>query len=96
MFLSQGNTRLYATYNYKIKNKLSLQVRLAEQLSFSRTENSTTVEHQFIPFFQLTYTRKAHNLRIKSTFRSTQPEVSDMTTPEYKENEYMVRRGNPV
>ena len=95
MFLSQGNTRLYATYNYKIKNKLSLQVRLAEQLSFSRTENSTTVEHQFIPFFQLTYTRKAHNLRIKSTIRSTQPNVSDMTTPEYKENEYMVRRGNP-
>lgn len=95
VFLSQGNTRLYATYNYKIKNKLSLQVRLAEQLSFSRTENSTTVEHQFIPFFQLTYTRKAHNLRIKSTFRSTQPDVSDMTTPEYKENEYMVRRGNP-
>lgn len=95
VFLSQGNTRLYATYNYKIKNKLSLQVRLAEQLSFSRTENSTTVEHQFIPFFQLTYTRKAHNLRIKSTIRSTQPNVSDMTTPEYKENEYMVRRGNP-
>ncbi len=95
VFLSQGNTRLYATYNYKIKNKLSLQVRLAEQLSFSRTENSTTVEHQFIPFFQLTYTRKAHNLRIKSTFRSTQPDVSDMTIPEYKENEYMVRRGNP-
>lgn len=95
VFLSQGNTRLYATYNYKIKNKLSLQVRLAEQLSFSRTENSTIVEHQFIPFFQLTYTRKAHNLRIKSTFRSTQPDVSDMTTPEYKENEYMVRRGNP-
>lgn len=95
VFLSRGYTRLYATYNYKIKNKLSLQVRLAEQLSFSRTEKSTTVEHQFIPFFQLTYTRKAHNLRIKSTFRSTQPDVSDMTTPEYKENEYMVRRGNP-
>lgn len=95
VFLSQGNTRLYATYNYKIKNKLSLQVRLAEQLSFSRTENSTTVEHQFIPFFQLTYTRKAHNLRIKSTFRSKQPTASDMTTPEYKENEYMLRRGNP-
>ena len=95
VFLSRGYTRLYATYNYKIKNKLSLQVRLAEQLSFSRTEKNTTVEHQFIPFFQLTYTRKAHNLRIKSTFRSTQPDVSDMTTPEYKENEYMVRRGNP-
>lgn len=95
VFLSRGYTRLYATYNYKIKNKLSLQVRLAEQLSFSRTEKSTTVEHQFIPFFQLTYTQKAHNLRAKATFRSKQPTASDMTTPEYKENEYMLRRGNP-
>ncbi len=95
VFLSQGNTRLYATYKYKIKNKLNLQVRLAEQLSFLHTGNKTTIEHQFIPYFQLTYTRKAHNLRIKSTFRSTQPDVSDMTTPEYKENEYMLRRGNP-
>ena len=95
VFLSQGNTRLYATYKYKIKNKLNLQVRLAEQLSFLHTGNKTTIEHQFIPYFQLTYTQKAHNLRAKATFRSKQPTASDMTTPEYKENEYMLRRGNP-
>ena len=39
VYLSRGNTRLYATYDYRIKNRLNLQFRLAEQLSFSRTRN---------------------------------------------------------
>lgn len=96
VYLSRGNTRLYATYDYRIKNRLNLQFRLAEQLSFSRTRNRSSFDHQFIPSLQLTFTKKAHNLRIKASFRSTEPSASDMTTTEYKDNEYMLHTGNPA
>ena len=36
VYLNRGNTQLYLTYNYKVKNRLNLRLRLAERLSFSQ------------------------------------------------------------
>lgn len=95
VYLNRANTQLYLTYNYKIKNRLNLRLRLAERLSFSQTGVDTYFEHMFVPSFQMTYMYKEHTLQMVAETSGASPGISNLTATEYRRNIYEVSVGNP-
>ena len=93
--LDNSNTRLYATYVYKIKNKLNLQARVAGHLSYNHTAGSTELNTYFIPSFKVSYFHKNHSLKTQLTVWSEEPGLSNRTGDEYQRNEFSIMKGNP-
>ncbi len=93
--LNKSNTRIYATYNYRIKNKLNLQVRLAEHLSYTDAGNENIFSTFFIPSFKVSYRNKKHSVSLEGSLSSAEPSNANRTGDEYKRNEYEMFVGNP-
>ncbi len=95
VYLNRGNTQLYLTYNYKVKNRLNLRLRLAERLSFSQTGADTYFDHMFVPSLQMTYMYKTHMLQIVAETSGSSPSITNLTATEYRRNIYEISVGNP-
>ena len=95
LFLKQSNTQLSVLYNYKIKNRLNLQLKLAEEISHTRSNGNKVTTTAFVPFLKLSYDHKQHSLQLTGTVRSGQPSLSNRTGYEYRINEYEMYVGNP-
>lgn len=95
-FLKQSNTRLALLYNYKIKKRFNLQLKLAEKFSYtqSNNENKVTVS-SFIPSLKLSYNYKKHSLQLVGMVVNEQPSLNNRTGYEYRMNEYEMFVGNP-
>lgn len=93
--LNKSNTRLIATYNYRIKNILNLQLRLAEHLSYTNTGDEDVFGSFFIPSFKISYQHKKHTFSLDGSLRSVEPSNANRTGDEYRRNEYEVFVGNP-
>ena len=93
--LNKSNTRIYATYNYRMKNKLNLQLRLAEHFSYTDTGNDNVSGSFFIPSFKVSYRNEKHTLSLEGSLSSAEPSNANRTGDEYKRNEYEVFVGNP-
>lgn len=94
-FLKQSNTRLSVLYNYKIKKRLNLQLKVAEEVSYTQTNGNSVTTTAFVPFLKLSYDYKKHSLQLTGTVRSGEPSLSDRTGYEYRMNEYEIFVGNP-
>ena len=95
LFLKQSNTQFSVLYNYKIKNRLSLQLKLEEEISHTQSNGSSVTTTAFVPFLKLSYDHKQHSLQLTGTVRSGQPSLSNRTGYEYRINEYEMFVGNP-
>ena len=87
-------TKLYATFNYRIQKRLSLQVRLAGNFSYTRTDGDSEFEPDFIPSLRLNYLYKKHSLRVNFSVDNTEPSLANRTGNEYQEDDYMYFVGN--
>ena len=94
-FLKQSNTRLSVLYNYKIKKRFNLQLKVAEEVSYTKTNGNSVTTTAFVPFLKLSYDYKKHSLQLTGTVRSGEPSLSDRTGYEYRMNEYELFVGNP-
>lgn len=94
-FLKQSNTRLSILYNYKIKKLFNLQLKLAEDVSYTQTNGNKVVTTAFVPFLKLSYNHKKHSLQLTGTAKSGQPSLSNRIGYEYRMNEYEMFVGNP-
>ena len=54
-FLKQSNTRLSVLYNYKIKKRFNLQLKVAEEVSYTKTNGNSVTTTAFVPFRKLSY-----------------------------------------
>ena len=93
--LNKSNTRVFATYNYRMKNKLNLQLRLAEHFSYTDTGDEDVFSSFFIPSFKISYRDKKQTFSLDGSLRSVEPSNANRTGDEYRRNEYEVFVGNP-
>ena len=82
-------------YNYKIKKRFNLQLKVAEEVSYTKTNGNSVTTTAFVPFLKLSYDYKKHSLQLTGTVRSGEPSLSDRTGYEYRMNEYELFVGNP-
>ena len=94
VYLKKANTNLYALYNYRIKNKFSLQARLAENLSYINTNERSNFTALFVPSIRLTYTHKEHMVSTQVTANSVTPDIANRTGDVYQRNRYELFVGN--
>lgn len=94
VYLKKANTDLCALYNYRIKNKFSLQVRLAENLSHIKTNAHSDFTALFVPSMKLTYTHKEHTVSTQLTANSVTPDLANRTGDVYQRNRYELFVGN--
>lgn len=95
VFLKQSNTRLAVLYNYKIKKQFNLQLKVAEEVSYTQTNGNKVTTTAFVPFVKLSYNHKKHSVQLTGTVRSDEPSLSNRTGYEYRMNEYEMFVGNP-
>lgn len=93
--LDKTNTRLSLTYNYKIRKKLNLQVKLANHQAYVDTRTGSVTNFFFTPSVKLTYTHKRHTLQLNGSASSVEASIANRTGDEYKINEYETFIGNP-
>ena len=93
--LDKSNTHLNATYNYRIKNRLNIQARLAGHLSHVKTGNNTTTNLFFTPSFRISYIYKKHSYNLRGQATSIEVSNANRTGDEYRNNEYEITQGNP-
>lgn len=94
--LKQSSTWLAILYNYKIKKQLNLQLKLAEEVSYTQISNENNVTtSSFVPSLKLSYNYKKHSLQLTGMVQNKQPGLSDRTGYEYRLNEYEMFVGNP-
>ena len=93
--LDKSNTRLNATYNHRIKNRLNLQARVAGHLSYVETGGNEVTNFFLIPSLRLSYMYKNHSFNLQGEARSREVSNSNRTGDEYRNNEYEITQGNP-
>ncbi len=93
--LDKSNTRLSATYNYRIKNSFNIQARMAGHMSHVHTGNSSTTNVFFIPSVRLSYIHKNHSFTLRGQATSVEASNANRTGDEYRYNEYEIIQGNP-
>lgn len=93
--LNKSNTKIFATYNYKIKNKLNLQVRLGSHVAHTSTGSTNVTNLFFTPYIKLSYMYKRHSFSLSGTANSVEASNANRTGDEYKINEYETFIGNP-
>ncbi len=87
-------TQLYATYNHRIQKRLSLQLQIAGNLSYTKTDGNTDVESDFIPSVRLSYLYKRHSLQVSFNMSNIEPSLSNRTGNEYQQNAFLYYQGN--
>ena len=93
--LDKSNTRLNATYNYRIKNRLNIQARMAGHISYVETGNNSTTNVFFTPSLRLSYNYKKHSYTLRGQATSVEASNANRTGDEYRYNEYEIIQGNP-
>lgn len=93
--LDKSNTRLNATYNHRIKNRLNLQARVAGHLSYVETGGNEVTNFFLIPSLRLSYMYKNHSFNLQGQATSVEASNANRTGDEYRNNEYEITRGNP-
>ena len=93
--LRKSNTRLNATYNYRIRNRFNIQARLAGHMSYVKTGSYNITNYFFTPSIRLSYIYKKHSFSLQGQASSIEASNSNRTGDEYRINEYEVMRGNP-
>lgn len=95
LFLYQSNTRFSASYNYKIRKTLNMQLQLAEEISHVRSSGHNVTTTSFVPSLKFSYSHKKHMLELVGMVKSGEPGLSDRTGYEYLLDEYEMFLGNP-
>lgn len=93
--LNKNNTRIVGTYNYRIKNRFNIQLKVAGHLSQVETGGNTVKNFFFTPSFRLSYMHKKHSINLRGQANSIETNISNRTGDEYRNNEYEITRGNP-
>ena len=93
--LDKSNTRLSATYNYRIKNRFNLQARLSGHLSHVKTGSNSTTNVFFTPSVRFSYMYKKHSFTLRGQASSVEASNANRTGDEYRYNEYEIIQGNP-
>lgn len=93
--LDKSNTRFLAAYNHRIKNKISIMVRLGTHISYVNTGSNRITNYFFTPYIRATYKYKKHSLSLLGTMNSQEANYTNRTGDEYRKNEYEIYRGNP-
>lgn len=93
--LDKSNTRLALTYNYRLKNRMNLQLKLANHLANVTTSGRHITNFFFTPSIRLSYNHKRHTFSLKGEAQSSEASISNRTGDEYKINEYETFLGNP-
>ena len=93
--LNKSNTRLNATYNHRIKNRLNLQARFAGHLSYTETGGNKVTNLFLTPSLRLSYMYKGHSINLQGEAKSREASNSNRTGDEYRNNEFEITQGNP-
>ena len=93
--LRKSNTRLNATYNYRIRKRFNIQARIAGHMSYVKTGNNNIRNYFFTPSIKMSYRYKKHTFSLQGQASSIEASNSNRTGDEYRINEYEIMRGNP-
>lgn len=93
--LYKSNTRLNATYNYRIKNRFNIRARIAGHISHVRTGDVSTTNAFFTPSIRFSYIYKKHSFTLNGQATSVEASNANRTGDEYRYNEYEIIQGNP-
>ena len=96
LYMKRSTTRLTALYNYRIKNRLNLQLRLAENFYYTETNGHVVNTSTFIPALKLSYSHQNHSLQMEGAIEANPARLSSRTDHEYRLNEYEMFVGNPA
>lgn len=93
--LDKRNTRLNTTYNFRFKNMLNIQTRIAGHISHIESGIHSVNNYFLVPSIRLSAVYKNHSIDIKGQANSNEVSISNRTGDEYRNNEYEITQGNP-